>query len=264
MTLKLTLPINGQPTEVELAPEVLQQAGLLPKAEVESQYVPLAKHNAEMAAMRTQSRGKKSAEEFLADDAFLDSLLEQRGDVLRERLGVKGQRPTADQLRELEARVTDQRVRPLTEKLTRLEQRAARAAIGEALRGEDYEVDPELAPLLQAYYGPRLKLDDETGEFFLADGKGGFEVTPFPAKDRAPYKTVGDDLREMRQAGKNLNWFTSKARNGVGYKGPGPTGVRTPTDLDQAIAAAESKGDFATAQSLKAKKLQALTNPSAA
>lgn len=254
MTIELTL--DGKKVAVD--PAVLREAGFLPKDEVEAGYVPLAKHNSEMAARRTEARGLRRPDDLLADDDFLAQVIDKRGDVLRERLGVKG-KPTDDALnraiRETEERVRSKELTPLQMEYEALTQRLARGEVLEARTGDGYELDDDMIEPLQDYYGKRLKLDKPSGRHYLTDDKGEFLLTPFPAKGRTPYKTVGDDLRERLAAGQNLGWFKSKARNGADFNNNG--GQRGKGDLGSQIAAAEAKGDFATAGRLKAEQLRA-------
>lgn len=250
----IELTLDGKKVAVD--PTVLREAGFLPKDEVEAGYVPLAKHNSEMASQRAKARGLRNPEELLEDDDFLAQLIDKRGDVLRERLGVKGkvsEETLNKHLRDVETRFREKELAPLQQEYQALTRRLAQATVMEARQGEGYELVEDMIEPLQAYYGPRLKLDKASGQFFLTDEKGEFDVTPFPGKDRPPYRTVQDDLRERAATGKNLGWFKSKARSGADFNNNGGAGGGG--DLNAQIHAAEAKGDFATAGRLKAQQL---------
>jgi hypothetical protein len=245
---------------------------VLTRDEVEAQYVALAKHNQVTTKLRKEAEGKVDRASLIEDEAFLSELAEKKRDWFAEKLGTKKASDQSDveklqaQWQERETKLRqkwmDTDLKPTQEKLEKaltlvgglrrqkLDNDVMQAAVDAGVVDDMY--DP-----LKSWFGSRVKFDDEYDGWFVVGADGEFEATTAMKKGKAPYKTPGEHLAELKQAGKFPSWFKAEARGGAGYKGAGGAKGSEPT-TDEKIAEAEKAGKWTEAIRLKVQRTKEL------
>jgi hypothetical protein len=260
--------IDGKKVAVQLPDTVLT------REEIDEQFVPLTKHNIAMKKLRDAAEGKVDRATLVEDEGFLAELAEKKGDWFAERLKLKKGGVDQSELEKLqqqwgerEARLksqwVDRELKPVTDKLEiatktvgslrsqQLDNTVMQAAVDNEVVEDNYEP-------IKAWFRSFTKYDEEFNGWFIVGGDGEFEATTVMKKGKAPYKTPGEHLAELRQAGKYASWFKAGTRPGAGYKGPGS---KTPdVSVDEQIAAAEKAGKFNEAIKLKMDKARQITS----
>lgn len=215
----------------------------LPKAEVDAKYVPMAAHNDQMARLRQKAdafKDRKSADELLDDPEF------------RTKAATKwGLTPNTDfqeQLKRAKDEIVERHVKPLEQKhgkavetITSLRQRDLRGQILQAAAGmkiEDRYLKPPTkggTPLIVAMLAEQFGFDEQHGEWFAKDGKGGFVFSS--ENGEIPYQTVTEYLgRWIAADGKEFtrNERQQGAEVGAGKTIPGQVGKEIRVTQEQA------------------------------
>ncbi len=235
----------------------------IPETDVKEKYVPLAEHHAtvksEAAKVRKGFDGFVKADSLLDDEAFLERVAVERGDKLRPRLQIKAA-PSGEELEKLTRSIEERATKPLLEKVELLSKETAELRI-ERLRTDvgkactTLDVADDAPELIELYYERRTRWDPDHKGFFLVSPSNPeeFEPTDFPKRGKAPWKTIEEDLAEIRKSDKKKGWFKAgSSGKPVDLNKPGSGGGGS---LAERIAAAEAKGDWTTAATLKREML---------
>jgi hypothetical protein len=204
----------------------------IPDEQFEQQYVPFAKHNATMAELRTAAKGKKSADEFLADPEFQKTA--------REKLGLKesGKAPTADELQKARQAWEAESLTPLEKKLqeaaervTRLNeqrlegrilQEAARVGVKKFWLQPDTEGGvPRIVKLLRGEFVHA----EEHDEFFQRDAANAAGLAfSTNGKYGKPYRGVGEFFDVWAADKNNAEILEDQRQRGAGFGQASPAG----------------------------------------
>ncbi len=253
---------NPEGTEVEIdvadgmylvATEVAESH--IPKEVVGTNYVLKAEANQNAAAARRDTK-----EKLVGDDDFLAEIADSKSDFFRERLEIKAP-DTSAELDRITATVEEQKVKPLQERLD-VSEAFSKKLLGKSLQIDvsdacrDLKVRPGMVELLKTYFRDRTQYDADHDGFFVVGGDGKFSITTDHKENKAPYRTVVEELAAIKAAGNNGEWFEDGVVGGAGYKGAGegdPTDDTTVEGLKAAIAKLEADGKYTEAAPLKTK-----------
>lgn len=227
----------------------------IPKEVVGANYVLKGEANNAAAAARRDAK-----EKLLGDDGFLVEIADSKPDFFRERLKIAAP-DTSEEIDRITQQVTEQHVAPLQKKLDdseafakRLLSSTLKVDVSDACR--DLKVRPGMVELLKTYFRDRTQYDAEHDGFFVLGADGKLSITTDHKENKAPYRTVAEELAAIKAAGKNAEWFEDGVVGGSGYKGAGdgePTDETTVEGLKAAIAKLEAEGKYAEAAPLKTK-----------
>jgi hypothetical protein len=190
--------------------------------EVNEKYVSKEQMEATMKArLAKATNGRFKPDELLDNEDFLSRLVTERGDKLTELMQVTKTLPSADRIKQ---EILKTQVEPLQQTLE-AEKKSKNSLLARVREGSLRKVATEVGlhedmiDILNSHYAAKVKYSDEHGDFYLVDNDGEF-VFRTGGKDAngSPFKSIQDDLSEIKAAGKYGAWFKSTARDGIGLK----------------------------------------------
>lgn len=217
MPFKTTVQVEGKDVEVEIPDEALAE-----------QFVPFGKHNSEMARLRNEAKGRKTADELLQDPAFketavaawgLDKAKPPTGDELvkaRKAWEAEALPPLTEKLKKSEERISRLQQRQLEARI--LEEAAARGVKKAWLQRDSANGRPRIVKLLDSEFG----YSEEHDEFFQREGDGfAFAASGKYAK---PYRTVAEFFDGWAADKANSEFLEDTRQRGPGLQQPGNGG----------------------------------------
>jgi len=257
-TIKVT--VDGKEHTVPL-PE-----GLVTVEDVNAGYVPILRHTKETKRLKDLLEKVRSPEDLLEDEEFLQRIATEKADVLAPLMGLKKDDPEALQ-RAIEAakkRWKAEELDPIVEDRDRQaagsrrgRQFQLRTVVGEAQTA--LGVHEQASKAVKGMYGTtedherRVAYDEEHDGWFCVDpakpvddeGRPNFLPTGKPGKDKAPWRTVEEDLVEVKAGGDHDVLFRADGGRGAGYQGPGGhRGAKTGKERLEEAAKAGNEGEF--------------------
>lgn len=168
-----------------------------------------------------EKQGLKTAEEFLSD---AEALKKAREGYVPVGSGHDGdaQKQLVSALEKQRADIENREIKPREEKLTAAQQREETLLqrdldrqLGIALR--DAGVKKALLPAAVAMLRERMALNDEDGEFYVADASDNFVLSKTGGQN--VYQTVAEGVGEWAADQANSDWIDAQAQGGPGVGG---------------------------------------------
>jgi hypothetical protein len=222
---------DAQRYEVDLS-------GFVSSDQVSRDFMPKDRFEGEL---KRRMKNLRAPDELLADEQFVDQVVEAHRDTLVKRLGVKADGADVEALKRAwaskELNPVQEKVRALEEELGGLRDRSFEGAFAKA--AEAVGVHGSVKELLPVYLKSRMRYDAEVRDWVVVDAQGNPELSPTLGKGRGhQYMTVEDLLEGMKAEGRHREWFDASVRPGAG-SGPGGRKALTVDDFERMDDAAK-------------------------